>query len=339
MAHELDITNGIASFATARQHAWHRLGVVLEDVFTAEEAMKHAQLGGWDVRKAPLTTTVMTDVGDSEDGLNIAPVELEVPDRYATVRTNPVTGRPEYLGVVGEGYTVIQNEEHAELLNALVDEGGAHFETAGALRGGRQTFLSIKLPKEINVGGVDQIDNYVVAMNSHDGTMAFRFVVTPVRVVCANTQAAALRNATSTFSIRHTSGAGKAILEAREALGMTFTYLDNFAKEAERMINTTMAEAEFLTYAEGLFGKVEEDSKKRSALAAKARTGQLLRLWNDADTNAAIRGTRWAAYQTITEYIDHFSPVKGAGDPADVRALRTIGSHAARAKELAFTSL
>jgi len=37
------------------------------------------------------------------------------------VRTNPATGRPDVLGVVGAGYQVVQNEAHAEVLNAVVD--------------------------------------------------------------------------------------------------------------------------------------------------------------------------------------------------------------------------
>ena len=43
---------------------------------------------------------------------------------YATVRTNSFTSRPEALGVVGSGYTPLQNEEHAEFLNRLADESG-----------------------------------------------------------------------------------------------------------------------------------------------------------------------------------------------------------------------
>jgi hypothetical protein len=46
------------------------------------------------------------------------------------------------LGVVGRGYTPIQNEEHADLL----DESGAHFETAGSIKGGRHVLLTMKLP-------------------------------------------------------------------------------------------------------------------------------------------------------------------------------------------------
>jgi len=57
----------------------------------------------------------------SADGVDV----LAVPEHFATIRTNPVTGRPDVLGVVGRGYTPIQNEEHAALLDALVDESGS----------------------------------------------------------------------------------------------------------------------------------------------------------------------------------------------------------------------
>jgi hypothetical protein len=42
----------------------------------------------------------------------------------------------EALGVVGEQYVPIQNEEHTDLLDALVDESGA-LRDGGSLRGGR----------------------------------------------------------------------------------------------------------------------------------------------------------------------------------------------------------
>src|SRR4051794_37466914 len=80
MAHQIEqYTDGTAGFVTARQHAWHRLGTVLPDAFTAEQAMTHARLGGWNVRTEPLTATV---VGD--DGVTI----LDVADHFATVRSH-----------------------------------------------------------------------------------------------------------------------------------------------------------------------------------------------------------------------------------------------------------
>src|SRR4029079_11271959 len=167
-----------------------------------------ARLGGWNVHTVPLTATDM-----SAEGVTSLPIT----DHFATARTHPVSGKPDVLGVVGSGYTVVQNEEHCELLNLLVDEAGAPFETADSLRGGRETFVTMKLPQSITLqgsNGADDIELYLAAMSSHDGTAAWRVIVTPVRIVCANTQRLALRQARATYAIRHTRSAKGRIAEA-----------------------------------------------------------------------------------------------------------------------------
>jgi hypothetical protein len=45
-----------------------------------------------------------------------------------------------------------------------------------------------------------------------------------------------------------------------------------------------------------------------------------------ADTNGGIRGTRWAAYQSITEYLDHTAPIAVKSGQAGARAERAITS-------------
>ena len=55
-------------------------------------------------------------------------------------------------------------------------------------------------------------------MSSHDGTTAWRVIVTPVRIVCANTQRIALSAAGRRIRSGTRSAAGK-IAEARHALG------------------------------------------------------------------------------------------------------------------------
>lgn len=328
MAHRIEeFADGTAAFASARLDAWHKLGTTLDDVFTAEQAMDAAHLGGWDVRKTPLTTNVIGD-----DGVT----QLDVPEKYATVRTHPKTGEPEVLGVVGSTYQPVQNEAHCELLNTLVDESGAHFETAGSLYGGRQVFVTMKLPETMRVGDTDDVDLYIAGLNSHDGSSAFRFVVTPVRVVCANTQAAALGTARSSFSIRHTSGAQGKIAEARQALGLTWKYLESFEAEAEKMIQETLRQAEFTKMVEKVF-PVEPNPTAQAKRNAEERVSQLRYLFNDADTLAPVRGTRWAGYQAVAEYLDHYAPVKTRGEKAEARALRTLtGSRVADQKARAF---
>lgn len=317
MAHELDTNEGVTSFVTARQPAWHRLGTVLDHKFTAEEAMTAAHLGGWNVRKAPLTAI-------TDDGI------MEVPNEYASIRTNPITGKVDILGVVGEKYTPIQNEAHAALLNTLVDESGAHFETAGALRGGRETFVTMKMPETMRLGDQqDSVDIYLSALNSHDGSSAFRFLVTPVRIVCANTQAAALGSAKASFAIRHTINAPSLVGEARDAMGMTFAYVEEFEREAQAMIARTMQDAEITAYADRLFQVADAGSARVQATRAE-HAAAVVNLAQFSTTMGDITNTRWGAYQAVTEYIDHFVQVRGkseGGNMQDARARRALTSN------------
>jgi len=293
--------------------------------------MSLGHLGGWNVRKVPVTATEIHDDGVST---------VEVPNAFATVRTNPFTGQPDALGVVGAGYHPLQNEEHAEFLNHLADESGALFDTAGSLRGGRQVFVTMRLPKHLNVGGSDRVDLNIAALNSHDGSSAFRLVVTPVRVVCANTQHAALRNHVSSWSIRHTRNAKAAVQAARDALGLTFGYVDAFETEAERMINTSVTDAQFFELVGSLFGKPGPDAPTRTRNAARRRESSLSRLWHDASTQHGIRGTAWAAYQSVVEYVDHYSPVRDKANAATARAVRLLTTdEPARVKAQAWTAL
>lgn len=325
MSHELEtFANGETAFVSAREDAWHRLGTVLDHTFTAEEALQHAHLAGWDVRKVALRTQVMK-------GSKGKFTSLDVPNSYATIRTNPVTGEPEVLGTVGGQYTPIQNEDHCELLNTLVDQSGAHFETAGSLKGGKEVFVTMKMPETITIGGIDETEINIAALNSHDGTSSFRFLVTPVRIVCANTQAAAIRSARSTFNVRHTANSRNVIAEAREALGLTFKFVDAFQTEAEKMIQQSMTEAAFFEIVNKIWVPSEKDSPRAKNVAAE-RTAALGQLFLESSTTREIRGTRYAAYNAFTEYVDHFAPVnlgKNAATEADARALRTLTSKGA----------
>jgi phage/plasmid-like protein (TIGR03299 family) len=324
MAHEIEtFTDGSAAFFSARQDAWHRLGTVTADCLTAEQVMQVAHLGGWNVRKLDLTAHELT-----ADGVRT----LRIPDKFATVRTHPVSGNTEYLGTVGTDYEPVQNESSCEVLNYLIDASGAHFETAGSLRGGRETFVTMKLPAEMVIGGVDRLTTYLAALNSHDGTSAFRLIASPVRIVCANTQRMAENTARSSFAIRHTASAKARIAQARQALGLTWRYCEQFQRAAEQMINQTLTLADFERTVDQLW-PLDPDPGPRTRSNHQRRHSALRVLFRDAPTNASIRGTRWAGYQSVTEYLDHHAPAKDG----DVRAARVLTSGAiAEVKSKAF---
>lgn len=313
MAHELDITDGTASFVSANTAAWHQLGTVLPETFTAEEAMRVGKLGGWNVRKSPVETTVNGK-------------KLLVPGMNLMVRDNPVRkGQVDVLGKypVSDAYQEVQNEEHADFLNALVDESGAHFETAGALHGGAQVFLTMRLPGHILVGGVDKVDNYLAAFNSHDGSMAFTLMVTPVRVVCANTLNLAFQDHSNVFRVKHTTHVQKNIqAKAREAMAFSFKYLEGFQDEANKLIEASMTQAQFEAIVAAEFG-ASADAGKAAQTKAENRLNEMFELFTDAQTQEGIRGTAWAGLNALTEWADHHSGVRG-GDHDHSRAVKAI---------------
>jgi phage/plasmid-like protein (TIGR03299 family) len=327
MAHELEqLANGQTAFVSARVSAWHRLGTITEATMSADEIMTKAFLGGWKVRKIPV---VGLDVVDGVEQ------RIACDDKVMTVRRNIVTGAVEYLGIVGEDYGVVQNEQCAEILDRLVDQiGGAHFETAGSLRRGRSVFVTMKLPGTMRIAGVDDLDLYLCATTSHDGTASLRVDATPVRIVCANTQRAAFDRSRGSYQFRHTSNVNSQIAQAREAIGLTWKYMEAFQTAAERMINAALPAVEFDRVI-GTLWPLPDDAGERTRANHKQRAATLRYLIRDADTQAAIRGTRWGGYQAITEYLDHFQPAKDAA----ARANRAVAGDAPELKVRAFDLL
>jgi len=327
MPHELEtFVDGQTAFASARVSAWHQLGTVTQATMSAHKIMGAALLGNWGVRTIPVR------------GIDVV-AGIEVPiladDKRMTVRRNPVTGQTEYLGIVGNDYTVVQNEQCAEMLDRLVDQvGGAHFETAGSLRKGKSVFVTMKLPTAMQIAGVDRMDLYLIGTTSHDGTAALRVDASPIRVVCANTQRAAFQHAVGHYTFRHTSKVNEQITQAREAVGLMWRYLETFEKAAERMLQTSLTNREFEKIIAQVWPVADNASDKTKA-NAKQRTGTIKYLLTQADTQKAIAGSRWAGYQAITEYLDHYQAAKDATS----RANRVITGKTGELKLTAFDLL
>lgn len=327
MAHELEtLANGQTAFATARESAWHRLGTVADEAMTAEQIMAKAWLGNWQVRKIRV------------EGIEISPDgterRIECDEKRMTVRTNPATGATEYLGIVSADYGTVQNEQCAEILNLLVDEAGAHFETAGSMRSGKEVFVTMKLPDTMRVAGVDDVGLYLAATTSHDGTRALRVDATPVRIVCANTQRAAFASSVGHYSFRHTSNVQAQISQCREAVGLMWKHFDTFQTEAEKMLNEMLTMAEFDKVV-GELWPLDKDASPAKRNNHLQRSAALRYLIRDSDTQVAIKGTRWAGYQAITEYVDHYAPAK----TPELRASRALTRDGQTIKTRAFELL
>lgn len=192
------------SFFSVKEKAWHNLGQVVQDYPTSTEAIRHAGLD-YEVEKRKLFTHSFEDT------------TIEVPNYFSTIRTDNNT----VLGVVGKDYQIVQNRDAFSFFDSIVGGDGILYETAGALGKGERIFITAKLPNYIRVGNNDLIEKYLFLTTSHDGSGSITAAFTPIRIVCANTLNAALRNQTNTVRIRHTSNAKQRLEQAHKVMGIS----------------------------------------------------------------------------------------------------------------------
>jgi phage/plasmid-like protein (TIGR03299 family) len=305
MAHLLEQgANGQTAFASLREPAWHGLGEVFTEEVTTAEMLSKAHLNDWNVR----LEDVAVPEGFSSD------------KTYSFVtRTNPFDRtQNDILGVVGERYKVLQNEDLFSFGDNILD-GGGRWETAGSIKGGRVVFGSLALEREtvLDPNGVsDKVKTYLLINTSHDGSIAIQASITPVRVVCANTLNLALgsrgRGPKQSFKIRHTQTAEGKIAVARETLGLANKYMDEFDKMAHAMIQQEVTAQQFNDIILAAYPKPDKDTK-----GAVKKWENKVDIINDIYTgtyNGMIAGTSWGAFNALTERLDWYRSARGGSN-------------------------
>lgn len=277
-----------------RMNPWDRLGTKVTGATNALSAMETAGLFGWNMRKAEIKAS-------DNGGL------IDINGSFAVVRDIPGSEESSALSIVGAGYHIIQNEEHAQLLDIIAAETGAVYDSAGEINGGKHVFISMRLPQKMNIGGIDPVDLYIAAVNGHDGKMAFHFMTTPVRLACANMLNVGLEKSTSSFRVRHSVGA-PAFMKQRaiEAMKHSMEYVKEFETVADQLINTPMSTSEFEQIIRAEFGAAP-GAPVYTKTRCDNKIDRMMQLFADADTQSQIRDTAWAGFNAITEWSDHFS--------------------------------
>lgn len=333
MAHNIynDGTKDCMFVVGNRDAAWHRLGQRTPNAVNWEQAMKLAGLD-WKVLKQ-----------QNYARQPIAPY-TPVPVQGWTVFRSSDNAE---LGQVGPDYVVKQNEDCFKFVDTLLEaNGGAHYDSAGALGNGARIWCAVRVPKaDINVLGEDKQETYLVFTTSHDGSMSHTVKLTCVRVVCQNTLQASLNDAGAMLRVKHTRNADARLADASRL--MTGVVQD--AKQLETKLNTLarrrMTRESMVTVLNRLFPQAADaavNQTRRSNMLA-----DVLSLYesNDRDAIPAIRGTAYNLLNAITEYTDHIrtaritdakpdgytlaqaraeSAVSGSGDKLKTQALAVI---------------
>jgi len=304
MAHNLEMENGEVAFALRGAPAWHNLANRIfsqdEDVSTAT-MLEEAKLSNWNVRLSPITEYIPEAFND-------------VSDASLVLRTNPFNGGTDVLATVGKRYKPVQNEELFAFADNIHDaDPNCRWESAGSLKKGKVVFGTVDIPRTMVLdpqGANDQTKLYLIVWTSHDGSVAVQAAITPVRVVCQNTLNLAMRNAKQSFKIRHTQSVEGRIQVARETLGLALGYFDEFEKEAQELFKQEITDVEFSKLIRSIYPKPDVDNK--STLKRWENKVVLIDdLYHNSPTNANIKGTKWGAFNALTERLDYFRSGRG----------------------------
>jgi len=269
---------------------WHKEGKVIEGYpKTTKEAIELAGLD-WDVALEPMK---LMDGKDVEGFFGVV--------RQDTKKT---------LGVVGKRYQPIQNSRAFEFLDDSLGSD-LKIETAGSLDGGKRIWAMAKMvDKKILIAGEDIVDQYLLITNGHDGGNSCKGRFTPIRVVCQNTLNAALgTRAEWAISVRHTASADTKLEVAADVIAKAMAAAEATAELYEGLAEIKLSVQQFDDYL-GQLIKDEEGKKNTRRQNERDAITDLFDTGRGMDIKT-IRHTAWAAYNAVTEHVDHHRTVKG----------------------------
>lgn len=293
-------------------------GVYLERPgMTVAEGLRETGLD-YEVRLQPVSAMVTTDdltVVDGEPQVAQVTTAHDIPNYRATVlhyndgRVVPVTPW------VSPKYQIVQNTEALAVAQEIISGGFGGLVALGAYGNpvGAKTYAALALDGML-VGGEDPMGLFLTVTNAHDGMGGLGFRLAPMRFACTNETPLYFGRGSvhPVFTRRHTKNVlAHAAEYAQATLDIAAQYRTTFAAEAERALKVKMNENKAIVYWRQVFGVPTDtaDWSPRQATVAQAREDQLVSLLA-GDTTAAGRGTAWAAFNAVTEYVDHLAPAR-----------------------------
>ena len=280
MAHEVE------KMVFAGETPWHGLGTRIDGDIGFWEAFSKAGLD-WEVDTKPLFTA---------DGEKVS--------HRAAYRTSD----DRILGIVGKRWTPLQNHEAFSIFEPLVDAGEMVIHTAGSLRNGERIWALCQLNKQNSeiVKG-DEIAKFALLSNGHDGKLAVHFGFTPIRVVCANTEAMARDSkASSLIRVRHNRFVKENVEAVRDVMNLANQEFEATADAYRFLASRSISSADLQKYVKVVF-----DAHTKGEDEISTRTKNIIlkvtELFENGKGNdlVGVRGTYWAAYNSVTEYLNY----------------------------------
>lgn len=270
----------------SRAPIWGGLGTDIRGLTNIDEVLNKANLD-WNVLERPVIT---------EDG-------IPLPGYKATIRD--VDQFP--LGVVSHNYTPLNNRECYLFLEELL-QYGFRFMYAGMFNQGRRTWVLLKAPDNYLLNS-DKISEYIVCLNSHDGSSSMRIIFSPIRCICSNMISLTLNNATRSFSFKHTATIQERMATALETLDRNEEYMTALVQKLQKLTYINLNRNDVERFLAKLMPIPENASSIQEQNVLKLRDDVMNRYDNAPDLkNLPETGYRYI--QALTDHFTHVEPIR-----------------------------
>lgn len=277
----------VESMLYVGQEPWHGLGQKIPEGkrLTINEAIIASGLN-WEVKLRP----VFTEDQNRQ--------KLSIFDQYAVCRQSD----NRVLGIVGPDYVPLQNKDAFEWFQPFLDSGNATLETAGSIKQGRQVWVLAKVRAgEMTVGDADEIANYILLSNSHDGSISVNVGFTPIRVVCNNTLSMAHESkASKLLKVKHTERILENMASIREIMDLANREFYATVEQYRGLIKRKIDRSDLERYVKIVFSLPDHKGKGQELIP------NIVHLFDHGRGSDIAGKTYWGAYNAVTEYLNYF---------------------------------
>lgn len=313
MTQSVELTEGGKSVLfTDRKVPWMKLGEITDGALTAKEAAEKSGLN-FTVSLHDVYFTcekTIVDMTNDADGTDIGTkvVDNIAPDCLRKMTNRKIVVRDdtlEPLSIVSAGYPVLQYCDAFDFMDTV----NTQYVAAGSLKGGRQGFMVVRAPDEMQINvldGGDPHDMFMVLRTSHDLTRAVEVTAMPLRGKCMNqlTLSSFAANIKHRWSIKHTSTMTAKLAEAQSSIQHLSAYTQRFNELAQRLaaIKVNDEKAKFILIKHVL----QPNAAKKEETA-----DTIIEKWHSAPT-VGWAGTGWGLVNAVSE---HYEWGRSGGSP------------------------
>ncbi len=212
------------------------------------------------------------------------------------------------LGYAKDRYQIFQNNEAWDWIQPLIKTAFWNVETAGVLKEGKHCWILLNQSEYEMVPG-DKWKNYLLIQWDHTGTKANIVKPTSIRVVCANTEAQALRGTQANERIWHNSSMEMKFDEIQNLYMSNVDSFDNQKDEFQKLIDMTISDEAIEKYVDehSPFAKEEDEEGKAKTIAENRRNRVKELCFGEAagHNELGIQNTRYGVFQAFSQYVEH----------------------------------